>query len=39
LEGLGLIGRLVLIWIPKKYCVSEWNGFIWLRVITSGTLL
>jgi hypothetical protein len=38
-EDLSAGGRIVLDWILGTYGEKLWNGFIWLRLGTSGGLL
>jgi hypothetical protein len=38
-EDLGVDGKILLQWILGKYGGKVWNGFIWLRIGTSGGLL
>jgi hypothetical protein len=35
LEGLGLEGEIILKLVIKKQNVREWNGLIWLGILTS----
>jgi hypothetical protein len=32
LEGPGVDGRIILIWIFRKWDVGTWTGSIWLRI-------
>jgi len=36
LENLDVDGRIILIWIYKKWDEQEWTGFIWLRIGAGG---
>jgi hypothetical protein len=37
LEDSGIHGRIILIWILRKYDRRAWAGFTWLRIGTSGS--
>jgi len=39
LEDLSVDGKLILDWSLGKLCGKVWNGFIWLRIGTSGGAL
>jgi hypothetical protein len=39
LEDLGIDGRIILDCILEKYGRKVWNGFIQLRIQTSGRIL
>jgi hypothetical protein len=39
LEDLGVVWRILLKWIIKKWHGMAWIGFIWSRVRTSGTVM
>jgi len=36
LEDLGVVGRIVLRWIFRKWDVGAWTGSVWLRRVTGG---
>jgi len=36
LEDPGVVGRIILRWIFRKWNVGAWTGFIWLRIGTGG---
>jgi hypothetical protein len=37
--GPGVGGRIILIWIFRKWDVGVWAGLSWLRIETGGGLL
>ena len=39
LEDAGLDGRIILIWICKKWVVRAWTGSSWLKIGTGGRQL
>ena len=39
LEGVGLVGRIILKWMFKKWNGKVWAGLLWLRIGTDGGLL
>jgi hypothetical protein len=36
LKDLGVDGRIILIWIFRKWYVRVWTGSSWLRIGTGG---
>jgi hypothetical protein len=36
LEDQGVDGRMILIWICRKWDVGIWTGLSWLRIGTGG---
>ena len=39
LKDPGLDGRIILIWIFRKWDVRVWTGSVWLRIGTGGGIL
>jgi hypothetical protein len=39
LENPGVVGKIILTWIFRKWDGDAWTGLIWLRVGTGGGLL
>jgi hypothetical protein len=35
-EDLGVNGKILLRWILEKQDGKTWNGFTWLRIVSSG---
>ena len=35
-KDLGVDGKIILIWIFKKYDGEAWTGLLWLRIGTGG---